>query len=345
MSEAGAYWGEQTALSLVYAGARAAASAYAYELVHLHHDWPEAHRAIMRCELPVYGDPTDAAAEGRPDAVAPGTAVRYADVATGAERWVIIEDARRPVAERSEVSPQHPLARRLMGKRAGETFLIEDDEIERREGRVMAVGTKAAGRAYLSADAYRDHFPDEPFFVRQFELPKTGDDGLDPSALYRIARAREEAVREVERDYKQHHLPVACFAGMLGVPVAEAVGYLASRAGVGIAFCHGSVEEAERAMATLREARELVVDPTAVAVLLFSEADRHLCPRPPRPLVVSTGTLAELERMQRDAAESAERVAGYLTAEGGRERVVPAEPQVRRRWAERVAEFLNRTAE
>ena len=107
---------------------------YAYDLLRANRDKPEANLTlgwlVMTAGLPegVLSPPSE---------VVPGTAVCFAEEAVSGVQWRVIEDHPGGPAFPEDLAPEHGLAKRLMGLRVGDVFVLAGDEVDGRKARIL----------------------------------------------------------------------------------------------------------------------------------------------------------------------------------------------------------------
>ena len=350
-AEAGPRVGRQLVDALHAAGAAEAATWFAYELYRLNPQSPAAHEAIIRAGLPeaagvrVLVERSEAeslACRRSLPAVTDDCAVRLRLEGRpgdgGREEWRVIEPAAGASPLPGELDPSDELARRLNGLRVGDRVVYRHGMFGEEHAEVLAVAPKPMGRSMLALEGFGERFPSEASPAEQFTMPTDAAGELDvrPALEMFDAMARRDAERreKVSRHVREAGWPVSMLAVLLGATVPEAVMGLAEGEAEHLVFCRGTREEGLRASRAFRDAAELVLDPTAASVLFLSDAWRFM-DGPPRPLVVSDGTLGELRRL-RSRLEGGQRAEAHVVWHAGRAVFVDNTDQDRARRQERI---------
>jgi hypothetical protein len=114
------------------------ALAYAYELLRLHFNDAQAHRAYTFNLLPF---------EPRPNVpefseILEGCAVCYVEDDETQERWMIIEDAPDPDILRLEYPPDHALSQVMKGKKIGDKVILSSGSLGNRTATIKSITSK-----------------------------------------------------------------------------------------------------------------------------------------------------------------------------------------------------------
>jgi len=157
------------------------ALAYAYELLRLHFNQADAHLALMFNLHPVEPGPSIPTFEE----VTVGSAVSYIEDGETQVEWAIVEDSVNPDASRSEYSPEHPLARALLGKKVGDRLVLATGSVSERAATIQSILSKYVFRYQDSLRNWQIRFPDTPAIesVKVIRKSKDGKDEVDLSAV------------------------------------------------------------------------------------------------------------------------------------------------------------------
>jgi len=179
-----------------------AAIQFAYDLLRSHYSAPEAHRAFL-CSM----SPGPNRAELPPSpAAGPGVAVQYSEPGRPSS-WIVIEDCEPIHQELNEVGLSSHLAKRLDGKKVGETFQIS----EHRPAKVEGLLSKFVYRYQRVLSDWETTFPDE-FGVKQIPLTTDPSGRADLTEILRVLDQQEKDHQRIENIFRQGSMPIAMFA-------------------------------------------------------------------------------------------------------------------------------------
>ena len=186
-----------------------------------------------------------------PDIVVPGSAVLL-NGTSGQQWWQLLETGENPRSP-YEIAPNSDLARRLLGRRTGNTIVIRDD-LEELSYDIAAIQSKYVRAYQETLEEFSTRFPGN------MGLSRVEIEDDDISKVLHTVDRRYQLAREVERMYRQRQFPLASFASLLGRSILEA--WHACTAGEfgGIHCGIGTDEEANQASALLRDSSGLVLD-------------------------------------------------------------------------------------
>lgn len=254
---------------------REAAVAAAYELVRRHYASPEAHIALCMAVGVVRRDsvwPPD------PEFAAPGAAVRFRMDREAVSRWVVIEDGPEPDPARNEFPPDHPRAKGLLGKRAGDRFTDRSNRFQERTGVVEEVRSKYRYRAWESISQWGELFPRVPF-VLKFDLERPDGDGPDFGPIVKVIEEQEQTEERLLAWYREHPVSTLMLAQAARRHPIEVIGHVANRRDLPIRCCEGTVEDFAEGTRASGEAR-LVADPSALATVFVTSLWRGITTLP-----------------------------------------------------------------
>lgn len=266
---------------------------YAYQLLRQHFENANSHRAFLLSMAPYGPEPAIA----RPEIVQVGTAVRYREVGDPSEQLVIIEDAADPDTKMQELSPDHPMARELVGKRVGDTFTIAPGHISRRQAVIQEIQSKYVYRYQDSMAQWQVRFPDSPE-VESIQLVKKpgSEDEYDLTPFLASLDRRREFRQTMVQNYSSQPMSIYLFGHVFNQNSFDALVHLATGEDTKVRCCNGSPGEIGSALLTLTSQNVVVIDLTAIATLFLLEQTQVLSSIPGR-FVVSSGTVNELKKM------------------------------------------------
>lgn len=329
---------------LHFQGSASAAAEIAYELVRRFPDDPNSHRSLIISILGVGGPKGDLKLY-TPSEVVIGSAVRIRREGQESPEWIVIEDAEKPEISRDEYSPDHPLAKALIGKRVGEKVALPRLLVRTPIAVVEEIKNKILFRMHQSMEEMNRRFPDSSFFesvpirIADESSPPTGHEFDE---LIEFNRQLAQGPMEAENLYRERRMPVAMLASFVHREVPEVVTALALNEREAVHCVDGTAEEFQRASAALGPARAVVLDITALSTLglLGSELDLS---RMAAKCIVSEGTLESLKKLGKSVVDD-ERVHGYLRYDLERERLTMQEvdPEIERERSTRAQAFATK---
>jgi nucleoside phosphorylase/tetratricopeptide (TPR) repeat protein len=200
-----------------------------------------------------------------------GCAVKYKIDDGGEEKWLIIEDSTKPVAERGEYSPDHIWVKQLIGQSVGSKFYLRSDQIQPRTATITEIVSKYLYRQREIIDTWEERFPEEDkFFIRKYTIPNHPDGSPDISLILKSLDFKEKHNEEMHAIYKNNPLSAAPFATFINTGLVDSLTYIVSEGTLPVRCCLGTLEEREQAELSLVSAKTIVIDPSALATLFLS---------------------------------------------------------------------------
>jgi len=266
---------------------------FAYRVLRGHFDDPEAHRAYL-ASLLVTGPRPDIPVTV--ESVVPGTAVAFIEDRTSLEEWRVIEEEYEPNASLQEIGPDHFIARELVGKRVGDTFLLARGSVTSRAAKITQILDKHVYRFQDCIGNFQKRFPELPDIQSVRMGIKLDPSGVPQPDLTEFFASFDKIVAHHESAldaYRSQPLPVHLLAKMSGHSDFEEYVRIALDESVIVRCCDGSAPEHVLAIAALKTASTVVLDLSALATLALLDALDELsgfqC-----SVAVSELTLAEL---------------------------------------------------
>lgn len=266
---------------------------YAYELVRLNWNDPWAHEAMVKSLLPD-GPPVDT---HEPDCVAEGTAVVYKENDTGVKRWHIIENSAigTPESTRKEFAPSNHISQAMIGKKAGNTFYFEKDEVQERTATIEEVMSKYKYRFNVCFEELNTTFP-QPKTVRKIIVTNAKGE-YDFSALERMAQEMAETGQKLEDLYKNNPCPLYFIVNLSHASMIKTMDTIISGTDVRLKCCLGTDDEQTEAIQSLTTVKTIVLDSTALITLLFADIYKHI-DKIPIKFATTEGVLNDLKRTE-----------------------------------------------
>lgn len=291
------------------------ALAYSYDLLRQHFSEPHAHQAYIAALLPLDTklDIPEFTEAG------PGAAVCFIETGTNQEQWRIIEEMYDPDERLSEVSPSHFLALQLKGKKIGQEFSITELGIAKRTARIQQIVSKFVFRFRDCLNQWQVRFPSVPGFEMMRVVRKkepTGEEEVDLSGVFSALDRREEMAKRVVGIYASRPMSLHILGSAFGVGAFQAIRYLAASNDARVNCCLGSAPERSQALQSMKCTTGIVLDLTAIGTLSILCAPEILA-NGNFPLIVSKGSLTELDRLTNELTLSA-KPHGFLGKHEGR---------------------------
>ena len=272
-------------------------------------------------------------------AAGPGCAVKFKPDDSIDEKWIIIEDAVNPDQAREEYGPNHIWVKELTGQNAGGRFHLRRDEMQPRLATITAIVSKYVYRKFEIIDGWEDRFPDEDkFFVRKYTMPTKPDGSPDVSPILKALDLREKQIEEMHALYRASPISATTFAIVSGSGLLEALNHLASEGTLPIRCCLGSDVELARAQGSLSGTEPLVLDPTALATLFFSNQYEQLQLMPGK-VVLCESALDEYVEMRRKFSNTSR---GFMGKFKGKYLFRKDDPTEREQQEQRLDAFLTK---
>ena len=300
----------------------------------LHFTDIDAHRAFVSALHPIGPEPSIA----DPDTIQPGVAVCFKERGEEIPHWIVIEDSPNPYEARGEIPSDHSVSKRLLGKRKGEEFILAEGSITPRVGQVEEILSKYVYRYRDCMNQWEIRFPDDPEIQlvrlqRQTEKPEEQEIDLAPILAH--VKQRKDRIERVKQAYGSLTVPIHAVGHALRVSAFEAVIGIAVSDDMTLRCCFGTPDEQRSAIEGLATANMIVLDLTALGTLAVLER-AGLLQSLPTDVVVSQGTAAELQEMQREKS----REHGFLTEMDGKLGIVELTDEQKRELIERRTQFL-----
>lgn len=184
---------------LQWHGQRRLAVDYAYRVLRTHFSELEAHKAYLASVMPASGL-EDIPAEM--NEVEIGRAVQYSEVPGAAAGWFVIEDTDNPSGDFEELSARSVIARELLGKKVGDSFVLAKGQVQDRVGKVVQILSKYARRFQFVGEQMQLKFGGESF-IQTLHVPPTEKlTAADLQPILDSVKARSEAISRLREIYR-----------------------------------------------------------------------------------------------------------------------------------------------
>ena len=203
-----------------------------------------------------------------PEFVGPGSAVRLKTDSEEEDWWNILDAGEEP-KELNDLLPTDDLAKRLLGHRVGDTFVLDEGLVDR-SYEITAVQSKFV-RAFQET---LEKFP--PRFPENMDLSPLEIEDNDFTQVFLSIDQRHRFVSEVNRIYQDGRLPFVSFCSLVRRSVLESWHAITRSDGTRIRFGTGREEESNQARELLCEADGVVLDTLALLTVHELELAEHL---------------------------------------------------------------------
>lgn len=272
----------------------------------------------------------------KPEEVKSDSAVVYKATDSDDAHTHIIEVGPSPSMAKGEYSPDHEISRLLLGKKAGDSILVNG-----REWSILEINSKYVHTTFKLLRKLNMDFPGDLSF-REFTVTAKSDSSLDPQEALGEVRAymqdEENRKKTYEESYQEGSLSVTTFAKLMGKSVLETMAYLAASPKRRIRVCSGTLGELEGAVKTLKEGCRVVLDETAIATLFMLGLHTDLREFP-YELIVPESLILEIRRVIRHAV-SQKRSSLYLGISNGNLVAQRVSPTEHANWINSLEELL-----
>ncbi len=201
-----------------------------------------------------------------PRVVIPGCAVL---IKNGEEEqwWQILEDGEEPYGPR-ELSLEHNLAQRLLGRSVGEIIVLRQG-LEDLSYKITAIQSKYVRAYQETAEEFSTRFPDNMSLSRV---------KLDSNftQIFQSIELRHQHVSNAEGLYQSQQLPFASFCSLIGSSTLEIWPGYTAQPTARLHFGTGSEKELDESGELLRDAEAIVLDIIALLTIHRLELAEHL---------------------------------------------------------------------
>ncbi len=284
---------------------------YAYRLLRSHTSEVEAHKAYLGSLM------TGARLDDIPaamDEVAVGSAVQYSEGDAPAG-WFVIEGTDKPSSEFEELSASDEIAKELLGKKVGDTFVLAKSPIKNRVGKVTQILSKYARRFQAIGDQMEMKFPDQTI-IRAMRVPPAEKVTVaDIQPMLDTIKARSELVTKLREIYRTTAITLNMYGAKLGNGACEALFDLATSEPDFVRCSQPTTNGLAGAMAALGTKSTVVLDLVALTTLRLLGITRQVLTSGVLRFVVTAATYTELQELRAKARFSTPHGAMYY--EGG----------------------------
>jgi tetratricopeptide (TPR) repeat protein len=274
---------------------------YAYRVLRAHYSEFEAHKAYLASLL------TGSRPEDIPAAmenVEVGSAVQYAEGGDTPVGWFVIEDTEAPDREFEEISADSEIARELLGKKLGDSFVVAKSPVKNRVGKVVQILSKYTRRFQVIGDQMQLKFGAQSV-IQTIRLPSP--DGVtvaDLQPMLDSVKAHSEAVSKLRELYRSTVVTLHLYGRQLGHTAHEGLIDLAISEDDFIRSAPPQVEVFASTLASLGSKSTVVVDLTALATLQLLGISRQVLTSTAFQFVMTPATFTELRELKAKSRSS-----------------------------------------
>ncbi len=267
---------------------------YAYRLLRAHYSELEAHKAYLASILPgARPDEIPAAMEK----VEIGSAVQYSEGGETPTGWFVIEETEKPNRDFEEIAPESEIARELLGKKVGDSFILARSPIWDRVGKIVQILSKYTRRFQVIGDQMQLKFGTGSV-IQSIRVPSENLTATDLQPMLDSVKAHSEAVSKLRDVYKSTAVTLHMYGHRLGHTAHEGLIDLAISEDNFIRCAPPQIEIFANALTTLGTKSTVVVDLTALATLQLLGVCRQVLNNTAFRFVMTPSTLTQLQELR-----------------------------------------------
>lgn len=226
----------------------------------------------------------------------------------GGARSYRIEAGAAPSQE--VLSPEHPFARKLLGKAVGDTVVLEAGIGQDTSWTIVEIKHKYLDLFHQAFELHETLFPNSRA-IGKFHVDPNDQDSFEP--VFEQARSRSRQVDNAVQLYRTTIMPIDGIAAMLGTDAIDASRGLRFRSGMDLDVCIGEFEEREIALRAVEAGGRILVDVLTISIWDELGMLEDLVRMGVRPCVVQSTIDALAQRVQ-DAQINIGQTGGSLEA-------------------------------
>jgi tetratricopeptide (TPR) repeat protein len=265
---------------------------YAYRVLRARTSEVEAHKAYL-ASLMAGARPDIPAAM---DEVAVGSAVEYSEKSDAPAGWFVIEDTDKPSHEFEEIAASDDIAKELLGKKVGGTFVLAKSPIKNRVGKITQILSKYARRFQAIGDRMELKFPDQTIIRTMHVPPPEKLTAADIQPMLDTIKARSEIVSKLRDIYRTAAITLSMYGEKLGHGACEALFDLAVSEEDFVRCAQPDL--LAPAMANLGTKSTVVLDLVALTTLRLLGITRQVLTSGGFRFVISAATRTELQELR-----------------------------------------------
>jgi tetratricopeptide (TPR) repeat protein len=267
---------------------------YAYLVLRAHPEELEAQKAFLASLNPGVRPDIPATIEE----VSVGSAVQYSEVGSTEGEWVVIEDTENPSSAFEEIPSSSDLAKQLLGKRVGDTFILAKSPVKDRTATINQILSKYTRRFQAVGNQMEIKFGDQSV-VRTMRIPTP--EALTAADLQPIldsVKARSQAVTKMREIYQEQSITIHMYANPLGHNAYEGLFDLATSEKCFVRCSHPQMDLFVDGMTNLGTKSTVVLDLVAVATLRLLGITRQVLTSGGTRFVLTPATFTVLQQLR-----------------------------------------------
>jgi tetratricopeptide (TPR) repeat protein len=267
---------------------------YAYRVLRAHTEEIEAHKAYLASLSPGVRPDIPATMEE----VTVGGAVQYTEDGANESEWVVIEDTDKPSAAFEEISASDDLAKKLLGMRVGETFVLAKSPVKDRVATVNQILSKYTRRFQAVGEKMEIKFGDQTV-IRTMRFPKPETlTAADLQPILDSVKRHSEAVVKLREIYKTAPVTIYMYGDQLGHSAYEGLFDLAVSETGFVRCAHPQMDLFLDAINTLGTKSTVVLDLVALGTLRLLGVTRQVLTSGGARFVLTPATFTALQQLR-----------------------------------------------
>ena len=267
---------------------------YAYRVIRAHPSELQAHKAYLASFMP--GSRPDIPATM--ERVEIGSAVQYSEKDDAPAGWFVIENTETPSHEFEELPASSDIAKELLGKKVGDSFVLAKSPIKDRVGKITQILSKYTRRFQAIGDQMELKFGDQTV-IRTMHVPPPGKtSAADLQPMLDSIKAHSEAVCKLREIYKSTPITLHMYGEKLGHTAYDGLFDLAVSEDNFVQCAPPALGVLASAMGTLGSKSTVVLDIVALATLRLLGITRQVLTSGGFRFVLSAATYTLLQELR-----------------------------------------------
>jgi hypothetical protein len=195
------------------------------------------------------------------------------------KEWFIIDDREDADIRLKEIRLDHPIAKKLIGKKIGDEVVLRETPLSKEVGRITEIKSKYLYAFHESLNIFEKLFPEaRGLWKEKVEIPDK--EGELPESFRNILEEmakHQDWIAQLEQLYKQQRITMGALAKAIGYNIIEVIGSIINNPEIGIKCCNGDSEERFHAIGLLNSKPRLIIDIISLFIIyeLFNEINIH----------------------------------------------------------------------
>jgi len=270
---------------------------YAYRVLRAHTSEIEAHKAYLGSLTP--GARPDIPATM--DKVEVGSAVEYSENSDAPAGWFVIEDTDNPSKDFEEIPASDDLAKELLGKKVGDTFVLVNSPLKNRVGKITQILSKYTRRFQATGGEMELKFPGQTVIWTLHVPPPEKLTVANIQPMLDTIKARSEVVAKLRDIYRTTAITLNMYGAKLGHGPCEALFDLATSEEDFVRCAYATPDALPSAIAALETKSTVVLDLVALTTLRLLGITRQVLTSERFRFVISAATYTELQELRAKA--------------------------------------------